>query len=99
MARAIALTPGAPIDPGAVGLTRRQLYDSGAYRGVEIELEPVADPGPAGGLADIGPPSTGTPEAATQLVDARIRLLERPRYSLRYGFAFTDDVVAPDVRD
>ena len=32
-------------------------------------------------------------------MDARIQLLERPRYRLRYGFAFNDDVVAPDVRD
>ena len=90
VARAIALTPGAPIDPRALGLTRRQLYDSGAYRVVEIELQPVAD---------AASPSTEAAAAGTQLVDARIRLLERPRYSFRYGFAFTDDVVAPDVRD
>jgi outer membrane protein assembly factor BamA len=82
VARAIALTPGAPIDPAALGTTRKQLYDSGVYRGVEIELQPVADPA-----------------GDTQLVDARIKLLERPRYRLRYGFAYNDDVVATDVRE
>ena len=90
VARAIALTPGAPIDPQALGLTRRQLYDSGAYRAVEIELQPVAD---------TASPASGDAAAATQLVDARIQLLARPRYRFRYGFAFTDDVVAADVRD
>ena len=90
VARAIALTPGEPIDPRAVGETRRQLYDTGVYRTVDIDLQPVA-----GAV----PPNADPAAAATQLVDARIQLLERPRYNLRYGVAFNDDVVAPDVRD
>jgi len=89
VARAIALTPGAPVDPRAVGETRRQLYDSGVYRGVEINLQPVA----------AAPSSTDPAAAPTQLVDAHIRLLERPRYRIRYGLAYNDDVVAPDVRE
>ena len=32
-------------------------------------------------------------------MDARIQLLERPRFRFRYGFAFTDDVVSADERD
>ena len=73
-----------------MGETRRQLYDSGAYRGVEIDLQPVADSTPPSG--DRGGRGAGH-------VDARIQLLERPRYRVRYGFAFNDDVVAPDVRE
>jgi outer membrane protein assembly factor BamA len=32
-------------------------------------------------------------------VDAHIRLLERPKYRFRYGFAYNDDVVGPDLRE
>jgi outer membrane protein insertion porin family len=90
VARAITLTPGAPVDRRALGDTRRQLFDSGVFRGVEIDLQPVA--------AD-APSSTAPVDATTQLVDAHIRLLERPKYRLRYGFAYNDDVVAQDVRE
>jgi len=99
VARAIALTPGAPVDPRAVGETRRQLFDSGVYRGVEIDLQPVADATATPADATATPANAGLAAAATQFVDARIQLLERPRYRLRYGFAFNDDVVPPDGRD
>jgi outer membrane protein insertion porin family len=89
VARAITLAPGAPIDTSALVETRRRLYESGAYRGVEIELVP----------ADASETATAGTGAETQPMDARIRLLERPRYRFRYGIAFQDDVVAPDVRD
>jgi outer membrane protein assembly factor BamA len=47
-------------------------------------------------LRGIGP---GIEARLRELVDARIQVLERPRYKLRYGFAYNDDVVATDVRE
>ena len=90
LARAITLEPGAPIDPAALGATRRQLYDTGVYRRVDIDLQPV-DPGT--------PSSAGSAPVESRAVDAHIRLLERPRYRFRYGLAFNDDVVGPEERD
>ena len=35
-----------PLDPRAIGETRRRLYDRDVYRGVDIESQPVADAAP-----------------------------------------------------
>ena len=85
VARAIALTPGAPIDPQAVGLTRRLLYDSGAYRGVEIELEPVADAAPSGTAASEARRSSWTRESDCSSVPLQLPL--RLRVHRRRGGA------------
>jgi len=94
VARAIELTPGAPVSPVAIGRTRRALYDSDVFRNVEIALEP-ADASAA--PADLrGPPPV---EGVDRPVVARVRLEERPRYRFRYGFALNDEVVSPEERD
>jgi outer membrane protein assembly complex protein YaeT len=85
IARALQLTPGAPVSQMALGRTRRSLNDTGVFRSVEIALEPAA--GSAGQSADGDRP-----------VVARIRLEERPRYLFRYGFAYNDEVVTADER-
>jgi outer membrane protein assembly factor BamA len=95
VARAIELTPGAPVSPVAIARTRRSLYDTGVFRNVEIALEPAADTGAAPPPDLRGPPSSGEGD---RHVIARVRLEERPRYRFRYGFALNDDVVSPDER-
>ena len=89
---AITLTPGAPVDPRQLGETRRHLYDTGLYRRVEINLQPA-------GSATTTTATPDTPAGGDRLVSARIQLEERPGYSLRYGLAFNDEVVAPDMRE
>ena len=93
VARAIELTPGAPVSPVAIGRTRRALYDSGVFRSVEIALEPVD--GSAAPAELRGPPPSGKMDRP---VVARVRLEERPRYRFRYGFALNDEVVSLDER-
>ncbi len=93
VARAIQLTPGAPVSPVAIGRTRRALYDSGVFRNVEIALEPAAESAAPADLS--GPPPS---ESVDRPVVARVRLEERARYRFRYGFALNDEVVSADVR-
>jgi outer membrane protein assembly factor BamA len=100
LARAITLSPGVPVDPEKLGDTRRRLYDTGLYRSVEIDLQPLGSPADA-------PTSTAVPTTASKPdqpegdrpVAARIRLEERAGYSVRYGLAFNDDVLGPDMRE
>jgi outer membrane protein insertion porin family len=83
VARALALEPGEIVEAADVARTRRQLYDSGLYRSVRIELEPQGD----------APPGGDRP------VRARISLEGRPQYRFRYGLALNDEVVGPDERE
>ncbi len=89
VARSIVLTPDAPLDPEAIGETRKRLYDLDVYRSVDIDVQPLATAAP--------PPSTGAP--VDQPVVATITLAERPRYRIRYGLALNDDVVGADERE
>ena len=83
IARSIALTTGAPLDPAAIRETRRRLYDLDVYRSVDIQVQPLA----SGRAAD--PPTA----PAEQPVMARITLEERPRYRVRYGLAVSDEEI------
>jgi outer membrane protein assembly complex protein YaeT len=86
VARSIVLTPNAPLDPAAIGETRQRLFDLDVYRKVDIDVQPLADPQAAA-------------SAALELpVVATITLEERPRYSVRYGLAVSDEVVGPEER-
>ena len=44
IAQALSVNAGMPVGASAIGAARRRLYDTGIYRSVEIELEPVPDP-------------------------------------------------------
>ena len=94
VAKSITLIPGAPVDPRALGETRRRLYDTGLYRSVAIDLQPL---NPAAAETTATPPDV--PAEGDRPVAARIQLEERPGYSLRYGLAFNDEVVGPDMRE
>jgi len=89
VARSIALAPGTPLDPAAIGETRRRLYDLDVYRSVEIDVKPVES------LA--APSSADAP--GEQPVAATITVEQRPRYRLRYGLAVTNEEVGPDQRN
>ena len=93
VARAITLTPGAPVDARALGETRQRLYDTGLYRSVEIDLQPS---NPAAAASESEP---HVPVEGDRPVAARIQLEERPEYSLRYGLAFNNEVVGTDMRE
>ena len=84
--RSLKLEPGLPVGSAALSDTRRRLYDTGVYRSVEIDLEPVDDPGAALAPGD-------------RRVIARVRVETRPRYTFRYGLAFNDEVSGPDERE
>ena len=43
IAQALSVSPGMPVGASALGAARRRLYETGIYRSVEIELEPVPD--------------------------------------------------------
>jgi outer membrane protein assembly factor BamA len=88
IARSIALTPGAPLDPAGIRETRQRLYDLDVYRSVDIQVQPVT---PAAA------PPAATP--SEQPVAARITLEERPRYRFRYGLAVSDEEISADERD
>jgi outer membrane protein insertion porin family len=89
VARAIALEPGAPVDPAALRETRRRLYDLDVYRSVDIQIQPLA--------ADALPGSSAVP--SEQPVVARIALEERPRYRFRYGIAVSEEDIGTEERD
>jgi outer membrane protein assembly factor BamA len=95
VAKAITLTPGGPVDPRALGETRRRLYDTGLYRSVTVDLQPLNPPAGETSAAKPDVPAA----AGDRPVAARIQLEERPGYSLRYGLAFSDEVVGPEMRE
>ena len=78
VARALRITPGQPVDFGAWNLARKRLYDTGAFRSVDIQAEPLD-------------PSQGQVAAEEQPVRARVVLEERPLYRLRYGLQVNDE--------
>jgi outer membrane protein assembly factor BamA len=75
IAQALNVSAGMPVGASALGAARRRLYESGTYRSVEIALEPAPAAAPLARATGERP------------VVVRIRVEERPRYSLRYGLA------------
>lgn len=76
IARTTGLERGEPIAWERVGRARDRLYDTGLFRSVNLEIEPV----PA--------EEAGAPGQAI----ANITVEELPRYRLRYGFQLFDPV-------
>ncbi len=81
VARALRVDPGNPVDTAAWNLARKRLYDTGIFRSVDIEARV--------------PESTGADQAdATVPVEARVTLVEWPRYLVRYGLRLSDEAAA-----
>ena len=80
ISRALQISPGQPVDLGAWNRARRRLYDTGAFRSVDIDAEAIATDPTDGKTAD-------------HPVRARVRLEERAPYRLRYGLQLKDEEV------
>lgn len=81
--RALKLERGKPLDLASLYEARKRLYETGVFRQVEVETEPVGEPGPA---AD--------PGVSEEPLRVEVALEEWPAWRLRYGFVLTD-VEAP----
>jgi outer membrane protein assembly factor BamA len=86
IARSLNFAVGTPVDSAAISDARRNLYDTGVYRRVDINLEP----------ADVA--FAGADAPADRQMVARVHVEERPRYAFRYGLQVMDEVVGADER-
>ena len=77
----LRLDTGRPVDPGAWGLARQRLYDTGMFRSVDLEAQPIGE----------------APDSSTEPVRARVLLEEWPAYSLRYGLRVSDLEAPSDI--
>jgi outer membrane protein insertion porin family len=84
----LGIDVGQPIGASALSAARRKLYETGAYRSVEVALEPVS-----------GGASPEKPAAGDVATVVTIRVEERPRYSFRYGLSINSESISPDERD
>ena len=75
---ALQVSPGQPVDLGAWNRARKRLYDTGAFRNVDIAAEPMDQ-----SAADVKP--------GEQPVRARVLLEEWPAYRLRYGLQLKNE--------
>ena len=78
VSRALQIAPGQPVDGGQWNQARKRLYDTGAFRSVDIAAEPLD-------------PSAAAAERGEQPVRARVLLEESPAYRLRYGVQLNDE--------
>jgi outer membrane protein assembly factor BamA len=78
--RAIDMPLGSPASPATADRAQRRLYETEAFRSVNVKLEPIE-----GG----GAPAPNPSEQPTRVV---VALEEAPLYRLRYGIQFTDDL-------
>lgn len=78
ISRALRIEPGQPVDVGAWNQARKRLYDTGAFRSVDIAAEPLD-------------PSAADTDAGELPVQARVLLEEWPAYRLRYGLQLNDE--------
>ena len=78
VSRALRISPGQPVDLGEWNQARKRLYDTGAFRSVDIEAQALD-------------PETAEPETGEQPVRAAVFLEEWPAYRLRYGLQVRDE--------
>ena len=77
ISRALQIEVGQPVDVAGWNLARKRLYDTGAFRSVDIEAHPLE--------------SSPTAVEATQAVRARVVLEEWPTFRFRYGLQLKDE--------
>jgi outer membrane protein assembly factor BamA/autotransporter translocation and assembly factor TamB len=87
VSRALKLEIGQPVDLSAWNVSRRRLYETSAFRTVDIQREPMTsdDVMPAG---DSGP--------VEEPIRARVTVQEWPPLRLRYGLEVLDSVETPE---
>jgi outer membrane protein assembly factor BamA/autotransporter translocation and assembly factor TamB len=90
VSRALKLDVGTPVDLAAWNAARRRLYQTGAFRSVDIQREVIE---PATAPADSSMPPPEEPVRATVAVQ------EWPPFRLRYGIELQDELAtAEDAR-
>ena len=72
---ALGLSTGTPVDMDAWYAGRRRLFRTGLFQRVDVEPTPIDEPGPPG----------------TAPIRARVTLVRRTPYRLRYGVDVTDE--------
>ena len=83
--RALALDAGGPVNLAEWSNARRRLYETGVFRSVDIQPEPMS-----------APPTPVTPDVpAEQPVRAKVTLSEWPPFRLRYGLEVNDRQSSP----
>jgi outer membrane protein assembly factor BamA len=88
VASALKLDPGTPLDAEALYEARRRLYETGAFRQVDVQTVPQ------------GEPERLESGVLQQAVTARIALDEWPLWRLRYGLQVNDTLdTVTDTRD
>ena len=84
VSRALNLKIGEPVNLAAWNEARRRLYQTGAFRSVDIEREVIE--APVAGEAAAAPPAPLPAEPVRALVSVQ----EWPRYRFRYGLELND---------
>ena len=80
VSRALRLQVGQPVDLSAWNDARRRLYETGAFRTVDIEREAIAEQ---------------TPASPAEPVRALVTVQEWPRFRFRYGIELNDTAASP----
>jgi outer membrane protein assembly factor BamA/autotransporter translocation and assembly factor TamB len=81
--RALKLARGEPLDLASLYEARKRLYETGVFRQVDVETEPLGEPAPA-----------AQPGVREERLRVKVALEEWPTWRLRFGFVLTD-VEAP----
>ncbi len=76
--RALGFSIGAPVNLQEWYQARKRLYDTGAFRRVDLEFEPSAS-------------GTNTEDPTIEPIRTRVLVEEWPRYRFRYGFQLNDE--------
>ena len=87
VSRALELEVGAPVDLAAWNTARRRLYETGAFRSVDIEREVIAAPSSVRAAGAAGSSVDNIPE---EPVRAAVSVQEWPPLRLRYGLDLLD---------
>ena len=87
VSRALKLNIGEPVNLAAWNEARRRLYETGAFRSVDIEREVIEEP-------STEPPAAGG--APAEPVRALVTVQEWARYRFRYGIELNDTAQAGD---
>jgi outer membrane protein assembly complex protein YaeT len=83
---ALAFKTGDAVSSQAVNKTRKQLYDLGVFKRVDLDMEPLPSPGPDGTAA--APAAEGAPPEVIRYYRIDIRVTEQKPYRLRYGLFY-----------
>ncbi len=96
--RAIDMPPGSAASAATADRAQRRLYETEAFRSVDVRLVPIAEGVAAPAAEPAEPAKLPQPGAApaTGLEPTRVvvTLEEAPLYRLRYGVQLTDDLTA-----